>query len=155
GEVEQGETEASKFTATEFKKALLHRAARILESNVKDLSKAETVYVALLKLDPEDDIAFIALEEIRKTLGKHEELVEMLLERSERSESHSERARALNQIGHLYARELDDKEQAVFAFAKALGQETQNNDYATDLERAAGSDMKRWAEALEELGQVS
>src|SRR6185436_3979134 len=80
---------------------------------------------------------------------------EMLLERSQKSESHSDRARALNQIGHLYARELDDKEQAVFAFAKALAQETQNDSYAIDLERAAGSDMKRWAEALQELSQVT
>lgn len=154
-QLETGADEASKFKATEFKKALLFRAARIFESTVKDLEKAESVYVTLLELDAEDDIAFIALEEIRKSLGKHEELVEMLLERSERAESHSERARALNQIGHLYAHELDDKEQAVFAFAKALGQETQNDDYATDLERAAGNDMKLWAESLQELGQVS
>src|SRR5206468_3909764 len=105
--------------------------------------------------DPDDDIAFTALEEVRKTLGKHEDLIEMLLSRSETSASHSERARALNQIGHLYMGELDDKEQAAFAFAKALGQETTNDEYATDLERAAGSDMKLWAEALSELGQVA
>jgi tetratricopeptide (TPR) repeat protein len=154
-QIEEGESEADKFKAKEFKKAILFRAARIYESNVKDLEKAEGVYQSLLELDPEDDITFAALEEIRKNLGKHEELVEMLLNRSETSESHTERARALNEIGHLYARDLDDKEQAAFAFAKALGQETKNDSYAIDLERTAGSDMKLWAEALQELSQVS
>ncbi|MFO0757627.1 MAG: tetratricopeptide repeat protein [Byssovorax sp.] len=154
-QIEEGESEADKFKAKEFKKAILFRAARIYESNLKDLEKAEGVYSSLLELDPDDDITFAALEELRKNLGKHEELIEMLLTRSETSESHSERARAFNEIGHIYMRDLDDKEQAAFAFAKALGQDTQNSAYAVDLERAAGSDMKLWAEALQELSQVS
>lgn len=153
--IEEGEDEISKIKNREFKKALLFRAARIYESTLKDQAKAESVYASLLELDPDDDITFTALEEIRKHLGKHEELVEMLLNRSETSTSHSERARALNEIGHLYQRDLDDKEQAAFAFAKALGQDTQNDAYAIDLERAAGSDMKLWAEALQELSTAS
>jgi tetratricopeptide (TPR) repeat protein len=154
-QVEEGESEGDKIKATEVKKSLLFRAARIYESNLKDHDKAESVYGSLLEIDPEDEITFTALEELRRSLGKHEELIEMLLEKSEKSESHSERARALNQIGHLYLAEMDDKEQAAFAFAKALGQETTNDDYAVDLERAAGSDMKLWTEALQELSQVS
>ena len=153
--IEDGDDEISKIKNVEFKKALLFRAARIYESTLKDKAKAESVYASLLELDPDDDITFTALEEIRKHLGKHEELVEMLLGRSETSTSHSERARALNEIGHLYQRDLDDKEQAAFAFAKALGQDTQNDAYAIDLERAAGSDMKLWAEALQELSTAS
>lgn len=154
-QVEEGESEGDKLKAREVKKALLFRAARIYESNLRDHDRAESVYAGVVELDPEDEIAFTALEELRRHLGKHEELVEMLLGKSEKSESHSERARALNQIGHLYLGELDDKEQAAFAFAKALGQETTNDDFAVDLERAAGSDMKLWSEALQELSQVS
>ena len=154
-QIEEGEDEGSKFKAREFKKALLFRAARIFESGAKDPERAEGVYAALVELDAEDEIAFTALEELRHKLGKHEELVEMLLERSEKSESSTERARALNQIGHLYLGELEDKEQAAFAFARALGQETSNDGYAVDLERAAGSDMKLWAEALQELSQAT
>ncbi|MEO5728321.1 MAG: protein kinase, partial [Byssovorax sp.] len=153
--IEEGDDEISKLKNREFKKSLLFRAARIYQSALKDKEKAESVYATILDLDPEDDITFTALEEIRKQLGKHEELVEMLLERSETSASHTERARALNEIGHLYARDLDDKEQAAFAFAKALGQDTQNDEYAIDLERAAGSDMKLWIEALQELSTAS
>ena len=154
-QVEAGEGEGEKLKATEFKKSLLFRAARVYESNIKDPERAETVYASLLELDADDEIAFTALEEIRKSLGKHEELVEMLLNKSEKSESHSDRARALNDIGHLYMGPLDDKEQAAFAFAKALGQETTNDDFATDLERAAGNDLKLWVEALQELSNVS
>ncbi len=50
---------------------------------------------------------------------------------------------------------MEDREQAAFAFAKALGQETTNDGYAVDLERAAGNDLKLWTEALQELSSVS
>ncbi|WP_437878780.1 protein kinase domain-containing protein [Sorangium sp. So ce513] len=140
--------------AAAARKLLQFRAARTYEKG-KLHDKAEAVYVALLERDPGDDIAFSALEELRKALGKHEELVEMLLQRSEKAESARERARALNEIGHLYVRELDDKDQGVFAFAQALAQDPEQDAYAVDLERAAGSDMKIWAEALQILSQAS
>src|SRR5262249_18487198 len=60
-----------------------------------------------------------------------------------------------NEIGHLYVRELDDKEQGVFAFAQALAQEAQRDLYAIDLERGAGNDMKLWAEALQILSEAT
>ncbi len=151
---EEGDTDESKQAAREGKKLLLFRAARIYEAG-KDKDKAEGIYVAILELDPTDDIAFSVLEELRKALGKHEELVEMLLQRSETATSSGERARALNEIGHLYVRELDDKDQGVFAFAQALAADPESDAYAIDLERAAGSDMKIWAEALQILSQAS
>jgi len=153
-QIEDGEDDESKQRAREGKKLLHFRAARIYEA-AKEHAKAEEMYLSILEVDPEDDIAFTALEELRKALGKHEELVEMLLERSEKASSTSERARALNEIGHLYARELDDKDQGVFAFAQGLALDPENDDYATDLERAAGSDMKIWAEALQILSQAT
>ncbi|AUX23142.1 protein kinase [Sorangium cellulosum] len=139
--------------AAQAKKLLLFRAARVHEKGERH-DRAEAVYLALLELDPGDDIAFGALEELRRSLGKHEELVEMLLQRSERAGSPAERARALNAIGHLYVRELDDKDQGVFALAQALAQDPEQDAYAADLERAAGSDMKIWAEALQLLSQA-
>lgn len=154
-QVEAGDDDEAKAQAREAKKALMFRAARIYESSAKLPDKAEEIFASLLEADPNDDIVFVALEELRKSQGKHEELVEMLLERSEKADSHSERARALNLIGHLYCRELDDKEQGVFALAQALAQDTLNDEYATDLERAAGTDMKLWAESLQILSQVS
>ena len=58
-------------------------------------------------------------------------------------------------VGYLYVRELDDKDQGVFAFAQALAQDPEHDTYAVDLERAAGNDMKVWAEALQILSQAS
>lgn len=145
---------AERAEVLETKKNLMFRAARIYEAG-KISERAEEVYGQICELDPTDDIAEVALEELRRQHGKHEELIEMLLARSEKSESHSERARALNQIGHLYVRELDDHEQGVFAFAQALAQDVQNDEYAADLERAAGSDMKLWSESLQILAEVS
>jgi tetratricopeptide (TPR) repeat protein len=153
--VDAGESEGEKIKSTEVKKQLLFRAARVFETHAKDLAKAESAYAAILELDGEDEVALQGLEDVRRALGKHEELVEMLLERSQKHESHTERARALNQIGHLYWKELEDREQATFAFAQALAQETKNDEYAADLERAAGGDMKLWAEALQILSEVT
>ncbi|NUP10948.1 MAG: protein kinase [Polyangiaceae bacterium] len=151
-ELEEGDEARSK--GVESKKSLIFRAARILE-NAKESDRAEELYTQICELDPADEVAQAALEELRRSAGKFEELIEALLERSEKSESHSERARCLNQIGHLYVRELDDREQGVFAYAQALAQEVQNDEYAGDLERAAGSDMKLWADALQILSEVT
>ena len=152
--VDPGESEGEKIKSTEIKKQLLFRAARIYE-HAKALDKAESSYEAILELDAEDEVALQGLEDARRALGKHEELIEMLLERGQKHESHTERARALSQIGHIQWKELDDREQATFAFAQALAQDTQNDEYATDLERAAGGDMKLWAEALQILSEVT
>ncbi|HZF55627.1 MAG TPA: tetratricopeptide repeat protein [Polyangiaceae bacterium] len=149
--VADGDDDEAKAQAKDTKKHIFFRIARIYESVLKDLEQAEATYVQILEIDPEDDVAFASLERTRRALDKHDELIEMLLERSESSKSHSERARALNAIGHLY----DDKEQSVFAFAQALAQDTQSDEYAVDLERSAGSDMKLWAESLQILSQAT
>ncbi|NUO51239.1 MAG: protein kinase, partial [Polyangiaceae bacterium] len=144
----------AKTKAIETRKSLLYRAARIYE-NAKLNEQAEETYNQLCELDPSDEIAATALQEVRRHLGKFEELIEMLLERREKSESHTDRARYLNQIGHLYIRELDDTEQGVFALAQALAQDVQTDEYASDLERAAGSDMRLWTEALTILSEAT
>ncbi|UQA56607.1 serine/threonine-protein kinase [Polyangium aurulentum] len=154
-QVDEGESAGEKIKATETKKHLLFRAARMYETTAKDLEKAEGILAQILELDAEDDVARASLEEVRRSMGKHEELVEMLLERSEKAESPEDRARALNEIGHLYVHELEDNEQGVFAFAQALSILPQNKDYAKDLERSAGNDMKIWAEALQILSTAT
>ena len=77
---------------------LLTRAARLYEkSDAPDT--AEKLYKALLKLDPDDRGSAKALDRLRRTLGKHEELIESLLERTETSSIPSERAEHMAQIG--------------------------------------------------------
>lgn len=132
----------------EAKKSLLFRAARLFENQAKDLEKAEAMYVQLVELDPTDDIATTALEDARKQLGKYEELIEMLLARTEKAESPTERARAYAEIGRLYVSEIEDPEQAVVAYTQAFCVDPTQSSYADEIEKLAGQNTERWNEVL-------
>jgi tetratricopeptide (TPR) repeat protein/tRNA A-37 threonylcarbamoyl transferase component Bud32 len=138
----------------ETRKALLYRAARIFDSAAKDKVRAEQTYAAILELDPSDEIARIALEEARKALGKYEELVEMLLEKSQAAPPGEERGRALAEIGRLYASELEDPDQAIVAFTQALCELPTSDEYAGEVERLCGQKQATWAETLETLTET-
>jgi len=150
GEVDEGSSAGEKIKAVELKKQLLMRAIRTFDKS-GDLEKAEELLLQVIELDEEDESALAALEDVRRRRGKYEEVIEMLLERSEKAQSPKDRARALQTIGTLYVKELEDIEQGVFAFAQALSIEPENTEYSRELEKAAGSDMKVWAEALQIL----
>lgn len=139
----------------ETKKALLFRAARLYDTQLKDHAKAEEVYVQITELDPQDDIAAIALEDVRRKLGKFEELIEMLLGRAEKAESNVERARAMAEIGRVYGHELEDKSQAVVAYGQAFCEDPQTSEYAQEIERLAGTDLELWGEALTMIAQAA
>ncbi len=135
-------------SGVEAKKSLLFRAARLHHQGAKDATKAEAAYVAILELDPADDIASSALEDVRRELGKYDELVEMLLARTESAESPKERARAMGEIGRLYAKELDDMDQAIVAYAQAFCMDPEEAQYPKEIERLAGTSQQRWGEVL-------
>ncbi len=126
---------------------LLTRAARLFEKAAKHES-AEKLYKGLLKLDPDDRATAKALDKVRRTLGKHEELVESLLDRSERSTNTSERAEYLHAIGDVYANDLDDKEQALVAYAQAFCADPTVDSYADSVERLASTRFQAWEEVL-------
>lgn len=154
GEVDEGSSAGEKIKAVELKKQLLMRAFRTYDKS-GDLEKAEELLEQVIQLDEEDDSAFAALEDVRRRRGKYEEVVEMLLERNEKAQNPADRARALIEIGSLYVKELEDVEQGVFAFAQALSIMPEEAEYARQLERAAGGDMKIWAEALQILSEAT
>lgn len=137
----------------EAQKALLFRAARLYAA-ARDDEAAERTYVRLLELDPGDDIAVASLEEIRRRLGKYEDVVEMLLGRSEQAQSAAERARALVEIGRLYARELQDPEQALVAFTQALC-ESPEAAPSEDIERLAADRQASWWEVLGQVAEAA
>lgn len=138
----------------EAKKALLYRAARIFDTAAKDKVRAEQTYAAIIELDPTDEIAMIALEEARKALGKYEELVEMLLEKSQAAPPGEERGRALAEIGRLYASELEDPEQAVVAFTQALCEMPTNDEWAAEVERLCAQKQPTWQETLDTITEA-
>ncbi|MEI9949525.1 MAG: protein kinase [Pseudomonadota bacterium] len=132
----------------ETKKGLLFRAARLCTDGARDLAKAEAVYLQLAELDPADHVGWSGLEDIRRRLGKFEEVVEMLLARSEQADSAVERARAMSEIGKLYQSELNDTEQALVAFTQALCEDPSQGQVALEIERLAGSKQEAWGEVL-------
>ena len=139
----------------EVRKSLLFRAARLFESNLRDLEETEKVYAWIVELDPSDDIADAALEEVRRQLKKHDEVVEMLLARIERAEDSEEKAAAMAEIGRLYASELDDPNQAVVAYAQAFTESPQHGEYADAIERVAGSDVSVLGEAITMMAEAT
>ena len=116
--------------ALEVRKSLLYRAARIFETAVKDKERAERVYAEIVEIDPADDIAQSALEEVRKALGKHAEIVESLMVRSEKEAPGPERARIFAEIGRICATELEDPDQGILAYAQALCEAPTTPEYA-------------------------
>lgn len=141
--------------APEQKRSLLLRAARLFERGKDTLERAEQAYQELLQLDEEDQVAFAGLEEVCRRAGKHEELVELLLGRAERADELSEKARAMAEIGRIYARDLADPEQGVIAYSQAFCFAPSESVYAHEIERLAGANEAYWAEVLSALGESS
>jgi tetratricopeptide (TPR) repeat protein len=126
---------------------LLARAARLYEK-AQNNESAEQLYLNLLELEPDNRATAKALDKVRRALGKHEELVESLLERSETASNPSERAEYLFAIGEVYAGDVDDKEQALIAYTQAFCADPTVDDYAEAIERLAGSRYQSWEEVL-------
>ena len=137
------------------KKGLLFRAARIYSLRDETLPQAEEAYKKLIELDPHERIALTGLESVRKRLGKYEELIETLLERSEAAESKGERARLLGEIGRIYAGELDDREQALVAYTQAMCEAPTDSAIAGEIERLAGTKQQAWTDVLDACAEAS
>jgi tetratricopeptide (TPR) repeat protein len=129
-------------------KALLFRAARVYAAREATLPEAEKAYARALELDASDRMASGGLEEIRRRLGKFEEVIEGLLQQSENADSRSERARLLSEIGRVYAHDLKDREQALVAFSQAFAEDPREAPLAAEIERLAGTRTEAWTEVL-------
>ncbi|MFZ5894506.1 MAG: tetratricopeptide repeat protein [Myxococcota bacterium] len=140
--------ELSDETDLEAKKSLLFRAGRVCSAQVELRARAEEIYARLHILSPDDAVAETALIELRRKLGKLEEVVEMLLARAERAKSREEKARHFAEIGRLYLGERGDREQALVAFTQAFSENPADATLATEIERLAGSNPESWNEVL-------
>ncbi len=138
----------------EAKKALLFRAARVLESDAKDAKGAEEAYRKLLEVDPDDDIALAALEELKRQTGDAEGLVELLLEKVEKEESTHERGAILREIAETYETQLKDEENAYVAYIQALGEDPRNEIVVSAIERLAKGKNERWNDAISTLTEA-
>lgn len=130
------------------KKSLLFRAARIYQDTARNLDLAGQLYVTILALDPSDRVAERALEAILRKLSKFEELIELLLTKSEQASNAAERGRAFAEIGRLYAGELADREQALVAFTQSFCMDPEQADIVSEIEQLCGGNHDSWGEVL-------
>ena len=130
------------------KKSLLYRAARIFDTFSGDKQRAEKIYQQILSWDPKDEVARMALDEIRRALGKFADLVESLMSRTEDAAPGPERARLFAEIGRLCVAELDDPEQGLLAYVRAFCEAPTSREYAEKVEEFAGKRVERWNEVL-------
>ncbi len=145
----------SSDTELEAKKNLLFRAARVCLGQSSSRARAEEIYLQLQKLAPEDEVAETALIELRRKLGKLEEVVEMLLGRAERAKSRSEKSRSFAEIGRLYLNERADREQALVAFTQAFCEDPRDAALATEIERLAGNNRDAWNDVLQSCASAA
>jgi tetratricopeptide (TPR) repeat protein/tRNA A-37 threonylcarbamoyl transferase component Bud32 len=146
---EQAAEGAEDFTeeGAEAKKGLLYRAARIFDLTVRDKARAERIYAAIVELDGNDEIALMALDEVRKALGKYGEIVESLMARTEQQSPGEERARLFTEIGRICTAELEDPDQGILAYAQALC-DAPTRELADEIERLAGRKPQLWNDVL-------
>lgn len=130
-----------------IKQALLARAASGLAS-IRQLDAAEAAYSQLVALT-DGDVAYLdALDDVRRQLGKHDEVVEGLLARIETAETAGDRAQLMARIGEIYASDLKDETQAAVAFSQALCEDPRNREYIRRIEGLASADADLWSEIL-------
>ncbi|MBI2894296.1 MAG: tetratricopeptide repeat protein [Deltaproteobacteria bacterium] len=134
--------------AKELKKDLLFRAARIWDGEIHDVERAEAAYRKVLEIDPDDDMAPIALEELKRGSGRHEEVIEMLLERLEASADASERASLLREVARVYQEEIGQPEKAFDAISMAFLEAPRDAEVVRELEKIVGAG-KKWAQLVQ------
>lgn len=145
---------AAEDAEADAKKALLYRIARIREQDLGDAAGAEDAYRAILELDAGDDIARAALEELKRSTGDAEGLVELLLEKVEGEESAEERAAILREIAQTYESKLSDRDNAFVAWVQALAEEPRDETAIEAVERLAGDSTDNWNEAIAALNET-
>ncbi|MEZ4409746.1 MAG: tetratricopeptide repeat protein [Polyangiales bacterium] len=147
-EVADGASDAS------AKKALLFRAARVLEAEVKDLAAARGVYESIAAMEGGDDLAAARAKEIRRVTATPEERAELLLEEIDAESLATEKARLFVELGRLYERDLKDNENAVVALTEAITASPADDDIAGEIERLVGDDTAKWGEVLSSISEA-
>lgn len=119
------------------------------EEKVENLTNAAQVYERVRQNDPANATASQQLEAIYRAQFKWNELVEVLLERSEVRTDVDEQITILNQVAKIYESELGEQEAAFYVLQAAFKRDYGHNETARELERLASA-TNRWQELLDE-----
>ncbi len=119
------------------------------EEKVENFVEAAKAYERVRQSDPSNDTSSEHLETIYRAQFKWNELVEVLLERSEVRTDVEEQIAILNQVAKIYESELGEQEAAFYVLQAAFKRDYGHNETARELERLATA-TNRWQELLDE-----
>ena len=113
-------------------------APRASSTAVKDKERAEKVYASIVELDPNDEIALERARRGAQGARQDAEIVETLIgpQRGGAARARSG-ARIFAEIGRICATELDDPDQGILAYARALCERRATREFADEIERLA------------------
>lgn len=150
--IEALQTAAEAATAFEAKLSLLFRVARICETEIKDIHRAEEAYQQIIGIDPTNRVAISGIESCRRAGGDLMSLVELLINKVEKERSPLVRVTFLSELAAIYEEKLRDADSAFTAWLQALVENPRDEQLEKQVERLAGAQPKRWSEAVETLG---
>jgi tetratricopeptide (TPR) repeat protein len=139
----------------EHRLALLFRAARIYETELKDALRAEASYQQILEIDGSNAVALRGIEAARRASGDHQGLIEILLDRIDREATTEARTSLLHEVATLYEEKLHDPNHAVLAWAQAIVNDPTDVRALRAVERLATANEARLAEAVETLSAAA
>lgn len=142
---------AAATSERETRVALLLRAARLYDTELRDTARAQQVYQQVLEIEPDSDAALLGLESIKRQSGDYEGLIGVLLDRVERKTEPAWRKPLLFEVASLYEKELRDPEHAFVAWSHALIADPTDAETMRQIERLAGTDQTRWGDVLQAL----
>jgi tetratricopeptide (TPR) repeat protein len=101
--------------------------------HLDDRTAAARAYEEALQLDPRSARAIDALDRIRRAEGRTEDLIELLINQTEKLELPQDQAVLLHRVAQLYER-LDEPEKAVITLEAARKADPHNAEIAAHLE---------------------
>jgi golgin subfamily B member 1 len=132
------------------RKALLFKAAQILEEVLEQYDEAIATYCQVLDLDDVDLRALDALERLYIRLERWEPLKDVYAKKAELAETPDDKKQMLYVLGQVYDRELGDTAKAIETYQAILDIEVDELPAIQALDRLFGQ-AERWYDLLQNL----
>lgn len=133
--------------------ARLREAADLAATRMRDRELAESLWKEVLQVEPGDDAALAALEQIYDREKDYDALADVLARRVPSIDDAKERSMALLKLGQLYSDRLDEPEKSLDVWLQLLELEP-DNARARDAVRKAYVELERFDELEAFYGQT-
>ncbi|HET8933350.1 MAG TPA: tetratricopeptide repeat protein [Polyangiales bacterium] len=135
----------------ETRTALLFRAARIYETELKNPLRSEAMYQQILQKTPANELALRGVETARRHAGDYAGLLEILLDRVNVEQPAESRTALFHEIAGLYEDKLFDANNAVQIHTQALVHDPLDGRALRAIERLTAGNENRLSDVLSRL----